>query len=237
MTTSTQLKHNANATKEAVSSFLNQVYLWTVFGLALSAGSAYYVASHPFLLQTILQSGVWWALIIAQLVAVFSFSFLARKQNPRLNTVLYLVYTVLSGTTLSVLALTYSTTSLVNAFLATSAAFLALNIYGRTTKRDLSGLGQFCFIGLIGLIAMYVLSYFVPSLQGNTTQMVLSAIGVLVFAGFTAYDINKIKKVFINQLAANNNASANRAFAITGALNLYLDFINLMLSLLRLGRR
>jgi FtsH-binding integral membrane protein len=223
------------AAGDSVVGFLNRVYLWMMGGLGISALSAYYIVSHPYLFQAIMSSGMFTALLIAQFIAVIAFSVLARKQNPTLNTVLYLAYTILSGVTLSVVAMAYTSSSIVLAFIATAVGFFGLSIFGRVTNRDLTGMGRFCIMGLFGMIGVMLLSFFIPSLHSSTMQLTLAVVGVIVFSGLTAYDTQKIKKMYMYQMQSGGSASATQALAISGALTLYLDFINLFLMLLRLG--
>ena len=228
----TQRQVNSNG---SVINFLNRVYLWMMGGLGVSALCAYYIVSHPYLYRAIISSNIFLALIIAKFVAVVTFSRMARKQNPVLNTVLYLIYTILSGVVLSVIAMAYTQSSIVMAFISTAIAFFGLSLYGRITQRDLTGIGRFCIMGLFGQIGVMLLSFFIPSLYSNTMQLTLSVIGVIVFSGLTAYDTQKIKKMHQQQLASGASAKEQSALAVTGALTLYLDFINLFFMLLRLG--
>ncbi|OYW83630.1 MAG: hypothetical protein B7Z20_12385 [Sphingobium sp. 32-64-5] len=133
----------------------------------------------------------------------------------------------LLGASLSTIFLAYTDTSIAQVFFGTAAGFAALSLYGYTTKKDLSGLGTFLIMGLIGLIVAMVVNLF---LQSGTMSLVISAIGVLIFAGLTAYDTQKIKSMY----AYVAGTDAMGKVVIMGALNLYLDFINMFLFLLRL---
>lgn len=189
----------------------------------------YFIAKTP---------GLFIGLIIAQFAAVMVFSFLNRKLNPAMATLLYLVYTVLVGVTFSIILLAYTKQNIYNAFAVTAGAFFALSAFGYITKRDLGPLGTFVTMGLFGVVILMVLSFFIPGLRSNTAQMVISSLGVIVFAGLTAYDTQKIKNIYLHSAGANE--AQTKKFAINGALSLYLDFINLFLMLLRLfggGRR
>ncbi|PHQ79025.1 MAG: hypothetical protein COB66_07710 [Coxiella sp. (in: Bacteria)] len=228
-----QVSQQRTVSNDAINNFMNKVYLWMMVGLGISTASAYYITSHPLLFREIMTSGLYTGLIVAQLVSVFAFAFLQRKQNPTLNMFLYVFYALLSGVTLSVVALVYTSQSITMAFVSTAIAFFGLSVFGRVTKRDLSGIGTFCYMGLFGLIGVSLLSFFIPALRGNTMQLTMSALGVIIFSGLTAWDTQKIKRRYIAQTAGNESASS--ALAISGALTLYLDFINLFLSLLRLG--
>ncbi len=235
MTTPTITSQRPIASSNSISTFMNRVYLWMMGGLGVSAASAYYIASHPALFKTIVSGGIYMGLIIAQVMAVIVFSFLARKQNPGINTLIYLIYTVLSGVTLSVIAMVYTNQSIAVAFLSTAVGFCGLSFYGRVTKRDLSAIGTFCIMGLFGMIGVMLLSLFIPSLRGDTMQLTLSVIGIIVFSGLTAWDTQKIKNMYVYQMQNGGTTAGASALAVSGALTLYLDFINLFLSLLRLS--
>ena len=218
-------------------SFMNWVYLWMGLGLALSAGIAYGINSNPALQMMIARSqGLFFGLLIVQLICVFAFrSVMNRCGTPALAG-LFLFYCALTGVTFSVILMIYTQQTIAQAFLATSGSFVALSIYGFTTKRDLSAWRTFLMIGLFGIIIASLLSWLIPSMNSYVTQMVISTIGVLVFAGLMAYDTQKIKQSYqmIGQVPFQK-------LALQGALHLYLDFINMFLFLLRIfgggGRR
>ena len=136
------------------------------------------------------------------------------------------------GVTFSVILLAYTKQSIYNAFAVTAGAFFALSAFGYVTKRDLGPLATFLMMGLFGLMILMLLSFFISGLRSSTAQMVISAVGVIVFSGLTAYDTQKIKTLYLQSMDAD--AATIKKFAINGALNLYLDFINLFLMLLRL---
>lgn len=237
-TTNTLQQHVVKERAAGLSRFTSTVYLWMMVGLAISGGVAYYISIHPAIVYSIAKTPtLFFGLIIAQLAAVMAFSFLNRKLNPAMATLLYLVYTVLVGVTFSVILFAYTRENIYNAFAVTAGAFFALSAFGYITKRDLGPLGTFVTMGLFGVIILMVLSFFIPELQSSTAQMVISGLGVIVFAGLTAYDTQKIKMMYLQSAGADE--AQTKKFAINGALSLYLDFINLFLMLLRLfgGRR
>lgn len=220
----------------SASRFMSKVYLWMMIGLVISALTAFYIFSHPVLFTKIIRTpGVFMGLIIAQLAAVVVLSWLNQRISAALALGLYILYTLLTGTTLSVVLFAYTQQAIFNAFAVTATAFLGLSAFGYITKRDLGPIGTFCMMGLFGMIGMIALSFFIPSLRGNTMQLTISAIGVIVFSGLTAYDTQRIKMSYL-QSSGFSNAQITKA-AINGALMLYLDFINLFLSLLRLFSR
>lgn len=221
--------------QQTLQKFMSRVYLWMVFGFLLSGLMSYQVIHSPYLLKAILgNSLVFNGLLIAQLVSVFAFAFLSRKNNFALNAFLFIVYSLLTGTTLSFIFMIYTQESINNIFFITAGSFLGLSLVGYTIKKDLSFIGTFCYMGLIGMIIVGLLAFFVPGLRSDTMQLTIAAIGVIVFTGLTAYDTQKIKQAYLSGTMQNENAAA-----IGFALTLYLDFINLFLSLLRLfgGRR
>jgi len=197
---------------------------------------AWNVAGDPALVQTIFGNRMlFWALIIAQLGAVAALSFLINKINGAVATVIYIAYAALTGLTLSSIFLLYTGSSIAQVFGVTAFGFAGLSFFGLVTKRDLGPVGSFCMMGLFGLIGFALLSMFFPSLMGAGGSFVFSIVGIIVFAGLTAYDTQRIKAM---NVPGSEGTDGARKTAIFGALTLYLDFINLFLSLLRLtGRR
>jgi FtsH-binding integral membrane protein len=204
-------------------------------GLALTGFVAFYVASNPTLLNFIFRNQIlFFGLIIAELGLVFWIS--ARIQNMQASTATapFVLYSALNGATLSFIFILYTRASIASTFFVCAATFVACSIYGWTTKRDLTSLGGFLMMGLIGIIIASLVNIFFRS---PAMHMIISYIGVLVFVGLTAYDTQNLKAMAASQ-PADVGASAIRKGAILGALKLYLDFINLFLMLLRiLGNR
>ena len=222
---------SADTNTRTLSTFMSSVYLWMVAGIGISGATAYYVASQPHLMAYILQSkGLFFGLIIAQLVAVVALSAWVQKMSFSVAAAVYIGYATLVGLTFSVLLQVYTAQSISNAFFVTAFSFAGLSIFGYTTKRDLGPVGSFCIMGLFGMIGIMILGFFFPSMMSNTMQLTISAVGVIVFAGLTAYDTQRIKAM---QFQFSGADQAKKG-AIYGALVLYLDFINLFLSLLRL---
>lgn len=214
----------------AQSRFMASIYRWMAAGLALTAVVAMYAASTPALAEIVYQPGVFFGLIIAELVMVFAFNPLARRASAPVMMALFLSYAAMNGLTLSVIFLSYRIDSIANVFFTTTGMFAAMSIYASVTKRDLSGVGSFCFMGLIGVLIAGVVNMFVHS---NALAFILSCAGVLVFVGLTAYDTQKLRA-----LATVGGSEERSKMALRGALILYLDFVNLFLYLLRLmGRR
>jgi FtsH-binding integral membrane protein len=215
--------------------FMSRVYGWMTAGLCVTAAIAWRVGQDPVLVRSLLANrGIFWILIIAQFGAVLALSGLINKLNAAAATAIYLVYSALTGVTLSVIFFIYTSSSIAQVFGLTAFSFAGLSAFGYVTKRDLGPVGSFCVMGLFGLVGFGLLSMFFPSLMSEGASFVFSIIGIIVFAGLTAYDTQRIKSMNV----ANASAGESRKQAIHGALALYLDFINLFLSLLRLsGRR
>ena len=218
-----------------VNEFIRSVYNWMAIGLALTGFIAYYVASTPALLNLILGNQIlFFGLIIAELALVFTISARVHRMQASTATALFVLYSALNGATLSFIFIIYTRSSIASTFFVCAATFIACSIYGWTTKRDLTSMGGFLMMGLIGIIIASLVNLFVRS---SAMHMIISYIGVLVFVGLTAYDTQSLKAMGASQ-PADVGASAIRKGAILGALKLYLDFINLFLMLLRiLGNR
>lgn len=172
-------------------------------------------------------TALFWIVLFAPLAIVFMLSFGINRISAGTAQALFWIYAALVGVQFSSLFLVYTGTSIAQAFFATAAAFLGLSLYGYTTKRDLSGFGTFFIMGVVGLFVAMILNIF---LRSPGLNLAISAIGVLIFAGLTAYDAQKIKSIYF---AVAGNGEAMAKTAVIGALNLYLDFINMFLFLLR----
>lgn len=217
---------------ERVGTFLSKVYGWMFFGLLVTAVTAFVVASSPAMIELVfLNRLVFWGLIIAQLGLVFYLSARVEAMAPATAAGLFLLYSGLTGVTSSVILLVYTGASIVSTFIITAGMFGAMAVFGTVTKRSLAGWGQFLFMGLIGLIIASIVGFF---WQSGALQFVISVVGVLVFTGLTAYDAQRLK-----QMAVALPDGRVGAYAVVGALSLYLDFINLFFFLLRFtgGRR
>jgi FtsH-binding integral membrane protein len=207
--------------------YMLSVYNYMAGGLAVSGIIAYLVASSPTVLRAVWGSGLMWVVVLAPVALVFFFSFRIQKMSFGTAQLTYWAYAALNGVALSFIFIAYTQTSIARVFFITAATFAAMSLYGYTTRRDLSGFGSFLFMGLIGIIIASLVNIF---LQSSAMSFAISVIGVLVFVGLTAYDTQKIKEWYV----ANDDGATMGKKAIFGALNLYLDFINLFLMLLRL---
>ena len=166
--------------------------------------------------------------LFAPLAIVFALGFGINRISATAAQALFWVYAGLIGVQMSSLFLVYTGVSIAQTFFATAGAFLGLSLWGYTTKRDLSGWGSFLIMGVVGIFVALLINMFMRS---GTFSLAISAIGVLVFAGLTAYDAQKIKSIYF---AVAGNGEAMAKTAVIGALNLYLDFINMFLFLLRI---
>ncbi|MBO9711279.1 Bax inhibitor-1/YccA family protein [Sphingomonas sp.] len=173
-------------------------------------------------------SALGWIVTLAPLGIVLTMSFGFQRLAAGTLQLLFWAYAFLVGLSLSTLFLAYTETSIAQAFFATAAGFAGLSLWGYTTKRDLSGFGTFLVMGLFGLIVAMLLNAFI--FRSGQFSLVLSALGVLIFAGLTAYDTQKIKSIYDHVAGTEMQGKV----VIMGALNLYLDFINMFLFLLRL---
>jgi FtsH-binding integral membrane protein len=218
-------------TQVMVNDFVRSVYNWMAAGLAVTGIVALYVASSETLLRVIFGNQIlFFGLIIAELVLVFSLSARVSRMQASTATGLFLLYAALNGATLSFIFIVYTASSIASTFFVCAATFAGFSIYGWTTKRDLTSIGGFLMMGLIGIIIASLVNIFVRS---SAMAVVVSYIGVLVFVGLTAYDTQKLKNMAMTQ-PAGLDAGVVRKGAILGALTLYLDFINLFLMLLRI---
>lgn len=214
-----------------VNQFIRSVYNWMGIGLALTGFMAYYVANSETLMRLILGNQlIFFSLIIGELALVFFISARINKLQASTATGLFILYAVLNGATLSSIFVIFTKTSITSTFFICAATFIACSIYGMATKRDLTSLGGFMAMGLIGIIIASVVNMFIGS---HGMQMIISYIGVIVFVGLTAYDTQKLKTMALSQ-PEGLGAGVIRKGAIMGALSLYLDFINLFLMMLRI---
>ena len=199
-------------------------------GAAAKLGNAYLT---PFG-YALFVSPLKWVFMLAPLVMVFAISFGINRLKPATAQMLFWAFSALMGISLSSIFLVYTHSSIVRVFFITAASFGALSLYGYTTKRDMTGMGSFLIMGLFGLIIASLVNAFFPN---GMLQFVISVVGVLIFAGLTAYDTQRLKNDYIYGYASQGGDVAERA-AITGALSLYLNFINLFTLLLQLlGQR
>ncbi|MBS1237099.1 MAG: putative cold-shock inducible rane protein [Deltaproteobacteria bacterium] len=218
-----------------VSDYVRSVYNWMGIGLALTGFVAYYVSTSESLLRLVFGNPlVLLVLIVVELGLVFSIAGMVNRMSAGTATALFVIYSGLNGVTLSSIFLLYVQSSIVSTFFVCAATFIACSLYGWMTKKDLTSLGGFMMMGLIGIVIASLVNLFIKS---SSMSMIISYIGVFVFVGLTAYDTQKIKHMAMTQ-PANLDGAVVRKGAILGALSLYLDFINLFLMLLSIfGQR
>lgn len=214
---------------EGVKSFMYRVFGWMAFALTLSAGTAYYVASSPALLNAVVKNP-WlvFGLIIVQFALVIGLSAAITRLTPTAAFIMFAVYAGLTGITLSPIFIVYTGASIVSTFLVAAGMFGAMAVYGAVTRADLTGMGTFMYMALFGLIIAQLVNMF---LRSEGFNLVIAMFGVVVFAGLTAFDIQKLKE-FASRFDTDNPLGAN--IALLGALQLYLDFLNLFLYLLQI---
>ena len=214
-------------------SFIQKVYAWMSAGLAVTGGCALYMASNPRMIVALVQNKLlFYGLMIGELGLVVVLSGWVQKMEAGTARLAFLFYAALSGVTLSVIFLVYTNGSIANAFFLTGGMFAVMSAYGYVTKTDLTSMGSFMMMGLVGVILASIVNIWTKS---PAVEWALSILSVFIFTGLTAYDTQKIKAL---NVLGNAGSDEDTKEAISGALTLYLDFINLFLSLLRLmGRR
>jgi FtsH-binding integral membrane protein len=232
MATDTVVKTRAEV---LVSDYVRSVYNWMGIGLALTGLVAYYVSTSESLIRLVFGNPIILiVLIIAELGLVFSIAGMVNRMSAGTATALFVIYSGLNGVTLSSIFLVYVQASIVSTFFVCAGTFIGCSLYGWMTKRDLTSVGSFMMMGLIGIVIASLANLFIRS---SGLSMIISYIGVFVFVGLTAYDTQKIKNMALTQ-PANLDGAVVRKGAIMGALSLYLDFINLFLMLLSIfGQR
>ena len=218
----------------SISVYLTKVYNWMAVALLLTGVVAYYVAQSEAIIQVIVGNKVlFFGLIIGELFLVGYISSRINKISSYTATILFLLYAVLNGLTFSVIFLVYTSESISSTFLITAGTFGVMSAYGYFTKSDLTKLGNIAFMALIGIIIASVVNFFMKS---EMMHWVITYLGVAVFVALTAYDTQKLKAIAARGFEDQESMEKR---AITGALTLYLDFVNLFLFLLRIfgGRK
>jgi FtsH-binding integral membrane protein len=211
--------------------FFQRIYSWMFFGLALTAGVAFVLMGSQAWINFLVGSRA--PMIVALVVQLGIVFFLSSRINslaPSTAKILFLAYAGVTGATFSVIGLIYSPAAIFKAFVSTAGVYGAMAAYGLVTKRSLQAWGSFLFMGLVGLIIASVVNMF---MQSGMMDFVICVIGVLIFAALTAYDHQKLRVIHATGLNGADDDAVSRV-VIIGALNLYLDFINLFLFLLRL---
>lgn len=214
-----------------VNSFISSVYNWMAIGLAITGGVAYVVSTNEYLVRLIAGNFmVLMLLFAAEIGLVFYLSARIQKIEASTATFMFALYAALNGASLSLLFLVYTHASIASTFFICAATFTACSIYGMVTKKDLTSMGGFMAMGLVGIIIASLVNMF---LKSPMIYMIISYVGVLVFVGLTAYDTQKLKHMALSQ-PADLEAGVIRKGAVLGALTLYLDFINMFVFLLQI---
>ena len=217
-------------TRTGLQTYMAQVYGWMTVGLLLTAFVAWYAANSAAVMELLFTNRIFLiGLVIAQLALVIVLSAMIQKLSAGVTTMLFMLYSALTGLTLSSIFIVYTAASIASTFVVTAGMFGAMSLYGYTTKRDLSGFGNMLFMALIGIVIASLVNFW---LKSEALMWVVTYIGVIVFVGLTAYDTQKLKNM--GEQIDTRDTSNLRKYSILGALTLYLDFINLFLMLLRI---
>lgn len=221
------------ALEQSFPALMKKVYVWMSLALVITGMSAWLVASSPAMLSAIFTNRIlFFGLIIAEFGLVIWLTSGIRKMSLTTATLLFILYSVVNGVTMASIFVVYTMESIATTFFITAGTFGAMSLVGYKTSKDLSGMGRYLIMALIGLIIATIVNIFVGS---SMMSMIISYVGVLIFVGLTAYDTQKIKEMFM--FADEYNPDVQK-YAVLGSLTLYLDFINLFLYLLRIfGRR
>lgn len=213
--------------------FISKVYSWMFFGLIITGVVSFATANNQTMLDLILQNTlVFWGLMIVELFLVGYLSGWLQGMSATTATGVFLLYSAINGLTFSVIFLIYDISSIFVTFFITAGMFGIMSFYGYVTKRDLTSWGNILFMALVGLIFASIVNLF---LNSEMVYWITTYIGIIIFVGLTAYDTQKIKEY---NIIGNEGTDEDTKEAISGALSLYLDFINLFLKLLRIfGRR
>ena len=228
--------YSANRTGNlaAYSALMRKVYVWMTLALCITGLTAFYVASSPNLIGAIISNRIlFFGLIIGELALVMGLVSAINRISFFTATILFILYSILNGATLSMILLVYTRASIASTFFITAGTFAGMAFVGYTTKKDLSKMGGILIMGVIGLVIATVVNMFVAS---SMLDWIISYLGVAIFVGLTAYDAQKIKDMLRTYGTEVNDET--QKIALLGSLRLYLDFVNLFLYLLRIfGKR
>lgn len=205
------------------NNIISKVFGWMFIGLLLTFGTGYFLATNEYTFYKIFSSNLFLLLIILEFGLVIFLSARVHKMNPTTAKIVFMLYSIVTGLTFSSIFIVYQLQSILTIFLVTAGVFGVFALLGYKTSIDLTKFGTYLFMMLIGIIVCTLINMF---LGNSTFDIIISCISIIVFLGYTAYDIQKIKRL------AESSVSEN--IAIIGALELYLDFINIFLDLLRL---
>lgn len=207
--------------------YMLNIYKYMSFALLITGIVSFLTAHTPVMLKLIFETPLSIVIMLAPLFYVIYFSAKIWTMSPEKARNNLFIFSAIMGLSLTSIFLVYTSTSIVRTFFITSATFAGMSLYGYTTKKDLTGMGQFMIMGLIGIIIASIVNIFMKS---TGMEFMISMLGVIIFTGLTAYDVQKLKNTYDY---VGVNSDAKEKVAIIGALNLYMDFINLFLMLLR----
>ncbi|MEH0020037.1 MAG: Bax inhibitor-1/YccA family protein [Desulfobacter sp.] len=214
-----------------VNAFIRSTYNWMAIGLAATGITSYFVSTSPAILQVVFGNAIMpFALLIGLVILCGFLGARVHKMEASTATGLYVAMTVLYGVCLAPIFLMYTKASIASTFFICAATFGTASIYGMVTKKDLTGMGQFLMMGLMGIIIAMIVNIFIDS---SAMQTIISMIAVVIFTGLTAYDTQKLKSMAVT-MPDNATGAMVRKGAIMGALSLYLDFMGLFVHLLHL---
>lgn len=220
-----------DAVDMGLRAYMLKIFNYMAVGLSLTGVVAFLTASSPTMMAAIFGTPLKWVVMLAPLGFVFAISFGINRMSSATAQALFWIYAAVMGLSLASIFIVFTGTSIARVFFITSGTFAAMSLYGYTTKRDLTAMGSFLFMGLIGIVLASLVNLF---LHSSGLSFVISVLGVLIFTGLTAYDTQAIKSMYYE---ADDSETAGKK-AVMGALTLYLDFINLFMYLLRfLGDR
>mgnify|MGYP001410802095 FL=1 len=220
----------SNEIDAGLRAHMNKVYALMSIGLFLTGGVAYIVGNNETLVMSLFTGMSRWVVMFAPLIVVFAMGSMINRLRASTAQLIFYGFSALMGLSISYIFMIYTSVSIAQTFLVTAIAFAGLSLYGYTTKRDISGMGSFLIMGVIGLIVASIINIW---MQSPALMYAISILGVLIFAGLTAYDTQKIKNTYI-QMARNGQSEWIEKSAIMGALSLYLDFLNMFMFLLHL---
>ncbi len=209
---------------------MNKVYATMSLGMLLTFAAAWAVGNNEAMMATLFTGMTRWVVMFAPLIMVFAFSAMINKFSAAAAQLFFYAFAAVMGISISYIFVIFTDFSIAQVFLTTSIAFAGLSLWGYTTKKDISGWGSFLIMGVIGLIVASLINIW---LQSPAIMFAVSILGVLIFAGLTAYDTQKIKNTYLAHAHHGDSEWLGKA-AIMGALNLYLDFINMFMFLLQL---
>jgi uncharacterized protein len=213
---------------EGLRNFMINMYNHTASGLAISGAVAYFIYASGFV-STLMTGGLAWLFIFAPLAMILMYSFFGQNWSLSSVTQFYYAFVALMGISLSTIFVVFSAMSIAQVFFITAATFASASLYGYTTNRDLTSLGSFLFVGLVGIVIAMIVNLFLGS---PAIMFAISIIGVIIFTGLTAYDTQTAKNIYLS--APSDDPDETAKYGIVFALNLYLNFVNLFQMLLHL---